>query len=103
MTRQVLNHDDSVVRRHHQGLMALVEKPRPQRVRRICSVRGRAMGDHPRNCQAGKEQQKLQPAEATERRRAGCIDGAVGVAGANVSRTTPLSVSRSGTTSNGRS
>ena len=40
MTGQVLNHDDSVVGRHDQCLMALVEEPRPQRVRRICGVRG---------------------------------------------------------------
>src|ERR1700722_16567227 len=70
MTRQVLNHDDSVVRRDDEGLMALVEKTRPQGVRRICRVRGRAMSDYPRNCQASEEHQgsaKQKPRTAPRR------------------------------------
>src|ERR1700722_3454019 len=56
MTRQVLNHDDSIVGRDYQGLMTLVEKPRPQGGGRSARVCGRAMSNYPRNRQAGEKQ-----------------------------------------------
>ncbi len=60
MTGQVLNHDDSIVGRHNQCLVALVEEPRPQGMRRICRIRGSAMRDRPGNGQTGKQQQSCQ-------------------------------------------
>ena len=54
MTGQVLDHDDSIVGRHNECLVALVEELRPQGMRRVFRMRGSAMPERPGNCQTGE-------------------------------------------------